>query len=81
MLLLRQTAHQDSSQIIFYNTQDKYAHENDAIGMMFIINKKQIRIEYVIPDLLGKEVEEIGLPSSEILDSYLLKSLTDLQMN
>ena len=68
-------------QIIFYNTQDKYAHENDAIGMMFIINKKQIRIEYVIPDLLGKEVEEIGLPSSEILDSYLLKSLTDLQMN
>ena len=48
---------------------------------MFIINKKQIRIEYVIPDLLGKEFEEIGLPSSEILDSYLLKSLTDLQMN
>ena len=68
-------------QIKYYSSKDKRNEENDAIGMMFIINKERISIEYVIPEDFGKSPEELGLPSVAVFDSFLQKSLTDLRMN
>ena len=49
--------------------------------MLFIINEKTIKIDYVIPDSIGKTPEELGLPSQAVFDSFLQKSLADLRMN
>ena len=79
--LSQKEAEQFKEQIEFYNKKDKYQHENDAVGMLFIINEKTIKIDYVIPDSIGKTPEELGLPSQSVFDSFLQKSLADLRMN
>jgi len=72
---------QFKEQISFYDTKNRRDGENEAVGMLFIISEKKIQIEYVIPDGVGKTVEELGLPASKVFDSFLQKSLADLRMN
>ena len=48
--------------------------------MFFIITEKKISVEYVIPYNFGKSAEDFGLPSPDIFDSFLQKSLADLRM-
>lgn len=72
---------QFKEQISFYDTKNRRDGENEAVGMLFIISEKKIQIEYVIPDGVGKTVEELGLPAPEVFDGFLQKSLADLRMN
>ena len=68
-------------QIQFFNRKDKREGENNAVGLLFIIGEKQVSIDYVLPEENCKSASELGLPSPEVFDSYLQKSLTDLRMN
>lgn len=68
-------------QIQFFNRKDKREGENNAVGLLFIIGEKQVSIDYVLPEENCKSVSELGLPSPEVFDSYLQKSLADLRMN
>ena len=68
-------------QIEFYNSKNKRENENDAVGMLFIISDKKIEIDYVLPDSVGKTAQKLGLPETEVFDSFLQKSLEDLRMN
>lgn len=68
-------------QIQFFDEKNKREDENNAIGLLFLINENTVKIEYVIPDRINKNIEELGLPSPDVFDSYLQKSLTDLRMN
>ena len=67
-------------QILFYNNKNKRDGDENAVGMFFIITEKKISIEYVIPYNFGKSAEDFGLPSPDIFDSFLQKSLADLRM-
>ncbi len=68
-------------QIQFFDEKNKREDENNAIGLLFLINENTVKIEYVIPDRINENIEELGLPSPDVFDSYLQKSLTDLRMN
>ena len=68
-------------QIQFFNRKDKREGENNAVGLLFIIGEKQVSIDYVLPEENSKSASELGLPSPEVFDSYLQKSLADLRMN
>ena len=68
-------------QIQFFNRKDKREGENNAVGLLFIIGEKQVSIDYVLPEENCKSASELGLPSPEVFDSYLQKSLADLRMN
>ena len=68
-------------QIQFFDEKNKREDENNAIGFLFLINENTVKIEYVIPDRINENIEELGLPSPDVFDSYLQKSLTDLRMN
>lgn len=68
-------------QIQFINRKDKREGENNAVGLLFIIGEKQVSIDYVLPEENCKSASELGLPSPEVFDSYLQKSLADLRMN
>lgn len=68
-------------QIQFFNSKDKREGENNAVGLLFIIGEKQVSIDYVLPEEDCKSAGELGLPSPEVFDSYLQKSLADLRMN
>lgn len=68
-------------QIQFFDGKNKREDENNAIGLLFLINENTVKIEYVIPDRINENIEELGLPSPDVFDSYLQKSLTDLRMN
>ena len=68
-------------QIQFFNRKDKREGENNAVGLLFIIGEKQVSIDYVLPEENYKSASELGLPSPEVFDSYLQKSLADLRMN
>ncbi|MBQ9280895.1 MAG: DUF1016 family protein [Treponema sp.] len=68
-------------QIQFFNRKDKREGENNAVGLLFIISEKQVSIDYVLPEENCKSAGELGLPSPEVFDSYLQKSLADLRMN
>lgn len=68
-------------QIQFFDEKNKRENENNAIGLLFLINENTVKIEYVIPDRINENIEELGLPSPDVFDSYLQKSLTDLRMN
>ena len=68
-------------QILFFNRKDKREGENNAVGLLFIIGEKQVSIDYVLPEENCKSASELGLPSPEVFDSYLQKSLADLRMN
>ena len=72
---------QFKEQISFYNAKNKRDDENDAVGILFIISEKKIKIEYVIPDGIEKTLDELGLPAPEVFDSFLQKSLADLRMD
>ncbi|MBO4438698.1 MAG: DUF1016 family protein [Spirochaetaceae bacterium] len=72
---------QFKEQISFYDTMNRHDGENEAVGMLFIISEKKIQIEYIVPDVIGKAAQELGLPASEVFDSFLQKSLADLRMN
>jgi hypothetical protein len=67
-------------QILFYNNKNKRDGDENAVGMFFIITEKKISVEYVIPYNFGKSAEDFGLPSPDIFDSFLQKSLADLRM-
>lgn len=67
-------------QIQFYDTKHKREGENNAIGMLFIIKSQQIKVEYVVPDDIQKNTEELGLPEPKLFETYLQKSLADLRM-
>ncbi|MBP3742548.1 MAG: DUF1016 family protein [Treponema sp.] len=68
-------------QIQFFNSKDKREGENNAVGLLFIIGEKQVSIDYVLPEENCKSARDLGLPSPEVFDSYLQKSLADLRMN
>lgn len=68
-------------QIQFFDKKNKREDENNAIGLLFLINENTVKIEYVIPERINENIEELGLPSPDVFDSYLQKSLTDLRMN
>lgn len=68
-------------QIQFFNRKDKREGENNAVGLLFIIGEKHVSIDYVLPEENCKSASELGLPSPEVFDSYLQKSLADLRMN
>lgn len=68
-------------QIQFFNRKDTREGENNAVGLLFIIGEKQVSIDYVLPEENCKSASELGLPSPEVFDSYLQKSLADLRMN
>lgn len=68
-------------QIQFFDEKNKREDENNAIGLLFLINENTVKIEYVIPDRINENIEELRLPSPDVFDSYLQKSLTDLRMN
>ncbi len=68
-------------QIQFFNRKDKREGENNAVGLLFIIGEKQVSIDYVLPEENCKSASKLGLPSPEVFDSYLQKSLADLRMN
>ena len=68
-------------QIQFFNRKDKREGENNAVGLLFIIGEKQVSIDYVLSEENCKSASELGLPSPEVFDSYLQKSLADLRMN
>ena len=68
-------------QIQFFNRKDKREGENNAVGLLFIIGEKQVSIDYVLPEENCKSASELGLPSPEVFNSYLQKSLADLRMN
>ena len=68
-------------QIQFINRKDKREGENNAVGLLFIIGEKQVSIDYVLLEENCKSASELGLPSPEVFDSYLQKSLADLRMN
>ena len=68
-------------QILFFNRKDKREGENNAVGLLFIIGEKQVSIDYVLLEENCKSASELGLPSPEVFDSYLQKSLADLRMN
>ena len=68
-------------QIQFFNRKDKREGENNAVGLLFIIGEKQVSIDYVLLEENCKSASELGLPSPEVFDSYLQKSLADLRMN
>ena len=68
-------------QIQFFDEKNKREDENNAIGLLFLINENTVKIEYVIPDRINENIEELGLPSPDVFDSYLQKNLTDLRMN
>ena len=68
-------------QIQFINRKDKREGENNAVGLLFIIGEKHVSIDYVLPEENCKSASELGLPSPEVFDSYLQKSLADLRMN
>ena len=68
-------------QIQFFNRKDKREGENNAVGLLFIIGEKQVSIDYVLPEENCNSASELGLPSPEVFDSYLQKSLADLRMN
>ena len=72
---------QFKDQISFYSTHHKRDDENDAVGMLFIINENQTKIEYVFPDGIKETVAELGLPDTSVFDSYLQKNLADLRMS
>ena len=68
-------------QIQFFDEKNKREDEKNAIGLLFLINENTVKIKYVIPDRINENIEELGLPSPDVFDSYLQKSLTDLRMN
>ena len=68
-------------QIQFFNRKDKREGENNAVGLLFIIGEKQVSIDYVLPEENCKSASELVLPSPEVFNSYLQKSLADLRMN
>ena len=68
-------------QIQFFNRKDKREGENNAVGLLFIIGEKQVSIDYVLPEENCKSASELGLPSPEVFNSHLQKSLADLRMN
>ena len=72
---------QFKNQISFYSSKYKRNDENDAVGMLFIINENQTTIEYVFPDGIKETVAELGLPDTSVFDSYLQKNLADLRMS